>query len=117
MRRMHGFFDKTLASLGVSYTESTFGTSFGMTHCLIVGDPAKPMICTIHGGNGISTLNLKLFLPLLSDFCILAPDVIGMPGKSDPYRNISSSKDNNTCSTINTYNTRGRRNLIRCEKF
>ncbi len=64
-----------------------------MTHCLIVGDPAKPMICTIHGGNGISTLNLKLFLPLLSDFCILAPDVIGMPGKSDPYRNISSSKD------------------------
>ena len=93
MRRMHGFYDKTLASLGVSYTESTFGTSFGMTHCLIVGDPAKPMICTIHGGNGISTLNLKLFLPLLSDFCILAPDVIGMPGKSEPYRNISSSKD------------------------
>ena len=35
----------------------------------------------------------KLFLPLLKDFCIIAPDVIGMPGKSAPYRNISSRKD------------------------
>ena len=33
-----------------------------------------------------------LFLPLLDEYCIIAPDVIGMPGKSDPYRNISSKK-------------------------
>ena len=93
MKKMHDFYDKTLAELNVPYSESYFATSFGRTHCLLVGDNNKPMICTIHGGNGITTLNLKLFLPLLSKYCILAPDVIGMPGKSAPYRNISSKKD------------------------
>ena len=93
LKKMQEFYDKTLASLKVTYRESYFDTSFGRTHCLLVGDEAKPKICTIHGGNGITTLNLKLFLPLLSEYCIIAPDVIGMPGKSAPYRNISSKKD------------------------
>ena len=93
MKKMHEFYDKTLASLDVPYSEDYFDTTFGKTHCLLVGNPKKPRICTIHGGNGITTLNLKLFLPLLEEYCIIAPDVIGMPGKSDPYRNISSSKD------------------------
>ena len=57
------------------------------------GRSGEARICTIHGGNGITTLNLKLFLPLLKDFSIIAPDVVGMPGKSAPYRNISNSKD------------------------
>ena len=93
MKKMHELYDKTLASLDVLYSEDWFDTSFGKTHCLLVGDPEKPRICTIHGGNGITTLNLRLFLPLLEEYCIIAPDVIGMPGKSDPYRNISSKKD------------------------
>jgi pimeloyl-ACP methyl ester carboxylesterase len=93
MKKMHEFYDKTLASLDVPYSEDCIDTSFGKTHCLLVGDSEKPRICTIHGGNGITTLNLKLFLPLLEEYCIIAPDVIGMPGKSDPYRNISSKKD------------------------
>ena len=66
MKKLHDFYDKTLAELNVPYSESYFATSFGRTHCLLVGDNNKPMICTIHGGNGITTLNLKLFLPLLS---------------------------------------------------
>lgn len=93
MKKMHEFYDKTLVSLEVPYSENYFDTSFGNTHCLLIGDPEKPRICTIHGGNGITTLNLKLFLPLLQEYSIIAPDVIGMPGKSDPYRNISSKKD------------------------
>ena len=93
MKKMHEFYNKTLASLDVSYAEENFDTTFGKTHCIIAGDTSKPMICTIHGGNGITTLNLKLFKPLLSRYCILTPDVIGMPGKSEPYRNISSGRD------------------------
>ena len=93
MKRMHKFYDETLASLNVPYIESYIKTSFGRTHTLLVGDSSKPRICTVHGGNGITTLNLKLFLPLLKDYSIIAPDVIGMPGKSAPYRNISSRKD------------------------
>lgn len=93
MQKMREFYDKTLAALDVPYREDYFDTSFGRTHCLLVGDPDKPRICTIHGGNGITTLNLKLFLPLLEDYSMITPDVVGMPGKSAPYRNISSRKD------------------------
>lgn len=93
LNKMQEFYDKTLASLKVAYSEDYFDTSFGKTHCLLAGDTSKPRICTIHGGNGISTLNLKLFAPLLAEYCIIAPDVVGMPGKSAPYRNISSRKD------------------------
>lgn len=92
-KKMCEFYDKTLAALNVRYKESYFMTSFGVTHCLLVGDPDKPKICTIHGGNGITTLNLKLFLPLLEKYCIIAPDVIGMPGKSAPYRSINGSRE------------------------
>ena len=93
LNKMHEFYDRVLDSLGVPYFEDHIDTSFGRTHSLIVGDKTKPRICTIHGGNGITPLNLKLFLPLLEKYSIIAPDVIGMPGKSDPYRNISSKKD------------------------
>lgn len=93
MKKMHEFYDRVLDSLKVEYSESYFDTSFGRTHSLIVGDLTKPRICTIHGGNGITPLNIKLFLPLLDKYSIIAPDVVGMPGKSDPYRNISSKKD------------------------
>ena len=48
MKKMHEFYDKTLASLDVPYSEACFDTSFGQTHCLLVGDMEKPRICTIH---------------------------------------------------------------------
>lgn len=47
----------------------------------------------MHGGNGISPLNIRIFIPLLKEYCIIAPDVIGMPGKSEPYRNLNTNKD------------------------
>ena len=93
MSRMHEFYDRVMESLDVPYLENYINTSFGQTHSLLVGDQTKPRICTIHGGNGITPLNIRLFLPLLKEYCIIAPDVVGMPGKSEPYRNISSKKD------------------------
>ena len=36
MKKMHEFYDKTLASLDVPYSEIYFDTSFGRTHCLLV---------------------------------------------------------------------------------
>ena len=51
LNKMHAFYDKTLAALGVPYSEDYFETSFGQTHCLLVGNKNKPRICTIHGGN------------------------------------------------------------------
>lgn len=93
MDKMHAFYDKALTSLEVDYKELYIDTTYGKSHMLIVGDENKTPIFTLHGGNGISPLNIRLFMPLLEKYCIIAPDVIGMPGKSAPYRNLNTNKD------------------------
>jgi len=79
--------------LYVEYSDLYIQTSFGKTHVIIVGDKTKKPIFTLHGGNGINPLNIRLFLPLLDKYYFIAPDVIGMPGKSDPFRNLNSNKN------------------------
>lgn len=93
MNKMHAFYDKSLKMLKVNYKEKNINTTYGETHILIVGDESKPPIFTLHGGNGISTLNIRLFIPLLKYYSIISPDVIGMPGKSSPYRNLNTKKE------------------------
>lgn len=93
MQTMHAFYDKSMASLHVDYTDFYIQTSFGKTHIVDVGDKNKKPLFTLHGGNGINPLNIRLFLPLLEEYHIIAPDVIGMPGKSEPNRNLDSKKD------------------------
>lgn len=68
MKIMHEFYDKALYSLEVGYREEYIETSYGKTHVLIVGDENKTPIFTLHGGNGISPLNIRLFLPLLKQY-------------------------------------------------
>lgn len=93
MDKMHEFYDKALNSLNINYEKQYIGTTFGKTHVLIIGDTKKRKMITLHGGNGISPLNIRIFIPLLEEYCIIAPDVIGMPGKSEPYRNLDTNKD------------------------
>lgn len=93
MKKMHEFYDKVLNSLQIAYREEYIDTSYGKTHVIIAGDENKTPIFTLHGGNGINPLNIRLFLPLLEHHCIIAPDVIGMPGKSEPYRNLNTNKE------------------------
>ncbi len=93
MEEIHQFYEEALVSLSVKYREQYIDTAFGKTHVLILGDENKEKIFTLHGGNGINPLNIRIFKPLLEHYCIVAPDVIGMPGKSDPYRNLDSKKD------------------------
>lgn len=93
MDKMHVFYDKALESLNINYEEQYVDTTFGKTHVLIIGDTTKRKLITLHGGNGISPLNIRIFIPLLKEYCVIAPDVIGMPGKSEPYRNLNTNKD------------------------
>lgn len=93
MEKMHAFYDKALGSLGVPYSEEYIDTSFGRTHAVTAGDKDKPPIFTLHGGNGICPMNLRLLLPLTEKYRIIAPDVIGMPGKSEPYRNLNTYRE------------------------
>ena len=93
MKKMHDFYDKAMDALDISYRDTYFRTAYGKTHIIIAGDETKPPLLTLHGGNGITPLNLKLFRPLLRKYCIIAPDVIGMPGKSAPFRNLNTNKE------------------------
>lgn len=93
MNEMHDFYDKALKALSVIYEEKMIRTTYGETHILVIGDKSKKPILTLHGGNGINPLNIKIFKPLLKDYCIIAPDVIGMPGKSSPYRTLCSKNE------------------------
>ncbi len=91
--KMLAFYDRAMEDLNVHYREEYIETSYGTTHIVIAGDETKPPVFTVHGGNGITPLNLKLFLTLLRDYCLITPDVIGMPGKSAPYRTLNTNKD------------------------
>ena len=91
-QRMHEFYDRAMASLDIGYREDYIDTSYGRTHIIIAGDESKPPIFTVHGGNGITPLNLRIFRPLLKNYHLIAPDVVGMPGKSAPYRNLDTNK-------------------------
>ena len=105
MHKMYAFYDKALALLNTEYTDFYVQTSFGKTHIVIIGDTQKKPLFTLHGGNGITPLNVRLFLPLLNDYYFIAPDVIGMPGKSEPFRNLNPQKDdygNWICEILNT---------------
>ena len=93
MAKMHAFYDKAMDSLNITYREEYIDTSYGKTHIIIAGDESKPHIFTLHGGNGITPLNILIFRPLLEDFCLIAPDVIGMPGKSEPHRNLNTYRE------------------------
>ena len=75
MDKMHEFYDKALNSLNINYEKQYIGTTFGKTHVLIIGDTKKRKMITLHGGNGISPLNIRIFIPLLEEYCIIAPDV------------------------------------------
>ncbi len=93
MGKMHRFYDEELESLGIEYEELNLETSYGKTHVIVAGDQKKQKIFTLHGGNGINPLNIRIFMPLLEKYCIVAPDVIGMPGKSAPHRTLNSNRD------------------------
>ena len=93
MERCLKFYDEAMKSLDIKYSEEYIDTSFGKTHLVIAGNETKPAIFTVHGGNGTTPLNLKLFLPLINDYCLITPDVIGMPGRSAPYRTLDTNKD------------------------
>lgn len=93
MNKLIGFYDKAMQDLNIPFTEEYIDTSYGRTHVVTAGDETKPKIFTIHGGNGTTPVNLKLFKDLAKDFCLISPDVIGMPGRSAPYRNLSSKGD------------------------
>lgn len=45
MEKMYAFYDRSLASLHIDYSEETIQTSFGKTHIVFAGDRARYVRC------------------------------------------------------------------------
>jgi pimeloyl-ACP methyl ester carboxylesterase len=81
-------YDHYLRRLDLPYTERTLDTRFGCTHLLVFGPEDGPPLVLLHGGNSVNPHGLLSLRSLLAQnrYRVYAPDTIGHPGYSAPYR-------------------------------
>jgi pimeloyl-ACP methyl ester carboxylesterase len=81
-------YDHYLRRLDLPYTERTVDTRFGSTHLLVFGPEDGPALIMLHGGNSVNPHGLLGLRSLLARnrYRVYAPDTIGHPGYSAPYR-------------------------------
>lgn len=75
-------YDEALGRLGAGYESRTVATSFGDTHVLMIGPEDAPPLMVLQGGNFLNPLCLAWFLPLADEHRLIAPDIVGQPGRS-----------------------------------
>jgi len=83
---MMGWYERRLACFTIPIQSYTIHTRYGCTHILTAGDRNAPPIVLLHGTN-VSALGWQAQIENLSQhYFVIAPDVIGYAGKSDPVR-------------------------------
>jgi pimeloyl-ACP methyl ester carboxylesterase len=83
---MMAWYDQALARLRVPYDSLTVRTRYGPTHLLAAGAPAAPPVVLVHA-LGANALMWSLQIAALArDHRVIAPDIIGMTGRSAPVR-------------------------------
>lgn len=75
-------YDEAVALSPVPVEESDVETSFGTTHLLSAGDPAKPPLLALHALSMSATMWLPLLPALTASHRVHLLDTIGEPGKS-----------------------------------
>jgi pimeloyl-ACP methyl ester carboxylesterase len=78
-------YDEVVGTWGTEVKQQAVHTSYGITHCLIAGEPDKPPLFLFHGVGDNSAVMWALNMKALSSryYCI-AVDTLGGPGKSVP---------------------------------
>lgn len=75
-------YDRALERLGTQFEHRWVETRFGSTHLLVAGPEDAPPVVVTHGGNSVNPISLEWFLPLLEEYRVYAPDMVGHPGHS-----------------------------------
>lgn len=80
------FYDKVLNRLPFPWRTTTLPTSFGRTHVTIAGNPdGAPLLC-LPGMSIAGPMMLEFFAHHARDRLLIAPDLIGHPGRSEDRR-------------------------------
>lgn len=75
-------YERGVERLAVDVDETWVATRYGETHVLKAGPPDAPVVVAFHGGNTTNPLTLEWFQGLVGDYRLVAPDLIGHPGRS-----------------------------------
>lgn len=79
-------YDRTLARWPIPYTSLRLPTRHGETHVLACGDPAAPPLILLHGSASSALVWLADMEPLSRSHHVLAVDIPGEAGRSEPVR-------------------------------
>lgn len=83
---MMAWYEQKLARFSTPITSQFINTRYGCTHIIRAGDPCAPPVVLLHGTN-VNMLGWQAQIEGLSEqYHVIAPDVIGYAGKSDPVR-------------------------------
>jgi pimeloyl-ACP methyl ester carboxylesterase len=83
---MMAWYEQKLARFSVPISSQFVNTRYGCTHIITAGDRCAPPIILLHGTN-VNMLGWQAQIEGLSEqYYLIAPDVIGYAGKSDPVR-------------------------------
>ena len=83
-RELSQFMDNALAAWPYPYKTAIIETRLGKTHVFTAGDQEKPALLLLHGAQS-NLLSWGGDIPqYLADYYVIAPDIPGEAGKSDP---------------------------------
>lgn len=68
--------------LDVEVEERVVETRHGSTHVLVAGPADGKPVVVFHGGNATNPMSLSWYTDLADEYRLIAPDIIGQPGKS-----------------------------------
>ncbi len=76
------YYDKTLELLDAPVETSMHQTSYGLTHVTSTGNPTGKPIIVLPGMSIAGPMMIDFFAYLAEDHWLIAPDLIGQPGRS-----------------------------------
>ncbi len=83
---MMGWYERQLTRFTIPIQSHLINTRYGCTHLITAGERCAPPIVLLHGTN-VSALGWQAQIEgLARDYFVIAPDVVGYAGKSDPVR-------------------------------
>ncbi|MGI9330553.1 MAG: alpha/beta fold hydrolase [Gammaproteobacteria bacterium] len=84
-RAIMNWYDDALEMIHCDYESQFVKTRFGHTHMIVAGDPEAEPLILIPGVAGCAPLWHRQIPALAEHFRVYALDIVGQPGRSDPY--------------------------------